>query len=482
MQRSLNPFNPRAWWRRGAPPDAQAEQQAEQQARIDAKLRAIERQGSASVHFAHGLAYLLVVAFSAGSLIALAGDALRTFLAQAQHGTLDIPSLISFIVSFVLVFAMDTAMVIAASNVRMLLQRHQSGARVHVVMIIGVCVLESATYLYMSYVYDHPIGLVAWAILTARAIAAPIVAVYLSLSSTLPVSARDINTQVEVATGRGVLMEMTRIADDPRATTERKVALYRASAIMDATDAQRLDAIIEAERATRADRADRAGAAPYPALAAQVSAPPALLHRAHVTTPRGVQGAPTAAQTVAANNATRRAQLERDMLDAESYYADESTALNVLDVPDDLDDPDDPDAFDMAYEERPAHVTRPRQRASMSQRTAARDGATAARIAPRFSELAFDLPEGKTARREDTPEARRVMNYLDKHQGATIADVMKGARVSKPTARRHYGVWIERNRKDGMTAAPLTQEMPAILTPPPSAPAVEFAAEFAEQA
>jgi hypothetical protein len=446
MQRSLNPFNPRTWhgWRR-TPPDAQAAQQA----RIDAKLRAIERQGSGGVHFGHALAYLLVFTFSVGALIALAGDALRTFIAQAQQGAMDIPSLISFVVSFVLVFAMDTAMVRAAATVRMLNQRHQEGARVHVGVIVIVCIVESATYLYMSYEYDHPgTQVVVWTILAVRAIIAPVVAVYLSLGRQMPVSARDINTQVEVVTGRGVLMDMTRIAEDGRATTERKVALYRASAIMDGADAQRLDAIIEAERATRAaaaatDGRDLAGIAALPARhldQPQPSTPAALPQRSR------------------SPHDARRNALAASMYTPLEEYEPDAAGPAEDDQDDGLDDEDD---WGVAYTRQP-HVTRPR--ANMSQRAAARHGETAARMEPRFSEMVIDLPEGKTARREDTPEARRVMNYLDRHQGSTIPEVMKGARVRKPTARRHYSVWVERNSKrTGMPAAPLTQEMPAIL-------------------
>jgi hypothetical protein len=447
------------FWRRGAPLDAQAQQQA----RIDAKLRAIERQGAGSVVFAHGLAYLLVIAFSAGSLIALAGDALRTFIAQAQHGVLDVPSLISFIVSFALVFAMDTSMVIAAATVRMLRQRHQDGLALHVAMIAGVCLVESATYLYMSYVYDHPVGWVAWTILTARAVSAPIVAVYLSLARTLPISARDINTQVEAVTGRGVLVDMTRIADDPAATTERKVALYRASAIMDETDAGRLDAIIQAERSTRT-AGTAADALPVGTVEAD--------HTPTLPTP------PTTPERPARRlspREERRLQLERDMRGERmgvrahptspgwrGYDTDEDGDASALNTAEDAS-ADAADEFDMDYEERPQRVTRPKPRA-----VAKRD-ASAAHIPRMFGELTIDLPEGKTARKGDSPEARKVMNYLDKHHGATIVDVMSGARVSRSTARRYYTAWIERNKRQDVAVAPFTEEMPAItadmLTP-----------------
>lgn len=434
------PFRGR-WQRQQLSPE-----QAQQQ-RIDQRLRAIERQGTSGVHFGHALAYLLVFTFSVGALIALAGDALRTFIQQAQAGAMDIPSLISFVVSFVLVFAMDTAMVRAAATVRMLRQRHQTGVGVHVAVIAVVCVVESATYLYMSYEYDHPgRQVVVWTILAVRAVIAPIVAVYLSLGRQLPVSARDINTQVEVVTGRGVLVDMTRIADDPAATTERKVALYQASAIMDATDEQRLSRIIEAERATRGE------------LTAPAPTPQPL----PLPTPQTPPTAASAANRALSNHDLRRAALARQM----------DTSLEEYDLP--IEDEEDwaryaPPADDRAWDETPptrigGHPTSPRNRsASFSNHASSRNGSSAARIAPRASEMAIDLPTGKTARKDDVDQGKRVMNYLDKHPFATIPEIVQKTGVSKPTVRRHRDRWIERNRRLGEEVPAFTTELPVVL-------------------
>jgi hypothetical protein len=40
---------------------------------------------------------------------------------------------------------------------------------------------------------------------------------------------------------------------------------------------------------------------------------------------------------------------------------------------------------------------------------------------------------------------------------------MKGAKVSKPTARRYYTSWIERNNRADVVIAPFTEEMPIVL-------------------
>ncbi|HET9109691.1 MAG TPA: winged helix-turn-helix domain-containing protein [Ktedonobacterales bacterium] len=470
-----NPFNGLIGWGHPRPTEEQA-----QQARIDAKLRAIERQGAHSVSFAHGLAYLLVVAFSAGSLITLAGDAINHFLFQARHGVVDIPSLVSFIVSFALVFAMDTAMVIAAATVRMYRQRRQSGALTHILMIAGVCAVESATYLYMSYVYDHPVGWVAWTILTARAVAAPIVAVYLSLAATLPISARDINTQVEVVTGRGVLMDMTKIANDPDATTERKVALYRASAIMDREDAGRLEAIIAAERATRDGAAPAAYTfTPAPSLSASRRLTPTQMGLAAEKTvqlappsmpltPAAFQQSATQPQLHAlSRREQRRLALEADMYGQQGVRGHPTSPRESVAY-------DDVDEFDLSdlgddWQDEDERMLRNGHLPEMSQRSAKRDRAQAAHMAPTEATLVVkefvmpELPPSKYERDGDSPQARAVFRVLEDDPRASRREVIERTGVSDGTARRYMATWNERRGKRGRKKiAPRTTEMAAV--------------------
>ena len=215
---------------------------------IERQLRAIERQGAGMTWIAHVVSFALIVAFSAGSLVALAGEALSAFLAAWSHGRLDIPQLISFAVSLLLVICMDLAMIYAAAQVRMLHQRRQPGAWLHALVIVGVALVEAATYLYMSALYDRPTTWQVWLLLVARALSAPLTSVYLALARTLPIGARDILYQVELVTARGVIADMTQIASDSTATTERKLALYQASSVMSDEDRARLDQLIAAAR------------------------------------------------------------------------------------------------------------------------------------------------------------------------------------------------------------------------------------------
>ena len=63
------------------------------------QLADIARQGSSMARLAHVCASLMLVLFSAGSLVALGGDALLSILDGVQHGHVDVPAAISLGVS-----------------------------------------------------------------------------------------------------------------------------------------------------------------------------------------------------------------------------------------------------------------------------------------------------------------------------------------------------------------------------------------------
>ena len=216
---------------------------------IDAQLEQLSKQGSGMARAAHLCATLLVVLFSAGSLVALGSDALRTVLEQWQtYHTLDIPSAISLAVSTLMVLAMDVAMLSAASQLRLLASRraHWKEQSLHILVMGVVAVLEAGTYGYMSWTFEHPATMAAGALIAARAVAAPLLAVYLSSRRTLPVTSKDILTLAETAAGAGVLRDVTQAARDPEASLDRKMRLYSSAAIMSPHDRTRLDSMIAA--------------------------------------------------------------------------------------------------------------------------------------------------------------------------------------------------------------------------------------------
>lgn len=209
---------------------------------VDVALADLAKQGAGMSRVAHACATLLVILFSAGSLVALSGDA----FASLVHGQADVPTAISVAVSTLLVLCMDVGMVYAASMLRVLNARRADASekRVHLFVMISVALLEAGTYLYMSSQYEHPHASAAWILIVARAAAAPMLAVYLSLARPLPVTSRDILAQAEMASGAGVLRDVSAAANDRSAPLARKMRVYGAAAVMMPADRVRLAWII----------------------------------------------------------------------------------------------------------------------------------------------------------------------------------------------------------------------------------------------
>jgi hypothetical protein len=62
----------------------------------------------------------------------------------------------------------------------------------------------------------------------------------------LPVTARDILAQLELASGLGLIRDAVTIANDASAALSRKGALFGASAVMTPQDRERLDGLLAA--------------------------------------------------------------------------------------------------------------------------------------------------------------------------------------------------------------------------------------------
>jgi hypothetical protein len=122
------------------------------------QLADIARQGSGMARLAHVCASPMLVLFSAGSLVALGGDALLSVPDGAQHGHVDPPAAISLGVSTLLVLCMDVAMLYAASMLRLLGMRRAEprSMRLHRGVMATVAILEAGTYAYMAWRYETP--------------------------------------------------------------------------------------------------------------------------------------------------------------------------------------------------------------------------------------------------------------------------------------------------------------------------------------
>lgn len=213
---------------------------------VEQQLKEISRQGAGMARAAHMCALMLILLFSLGSLVALGGDALASIVAEWNRGQVDIPSAISLAVSTLLVLCMDVGMVYAASMLRRLAARRADPAemRLHQAVMAIVAVLEAGTYGYMSAKYEHPGNLIVWLLILARAAAAPLLSVYLSMARTIPVSSRDILYEAELATGKGVLRHVTVLANNPEARLAELLLMFHAAGDSSESDRQRLTDLI----------------------------------------------------------------------------------------------------------------------------------------------------------------------------------------------------------------------------------------------
>lgn len=106
--------------------------------------------------------------------------------------------------------------------------------------IVLADVFEAGSMAYMTWRYDSLGIALVWALVIARDIAAPFYAVYLSLAQTLPVGARDVLHLVEMGAGTGMARDAIGLANDPGAPLAKKAALYKAAAIMQPAERDRL--------------------------------------------------------------------------------------------------------------------------------------------------------------------------------------------------------------------------------------------------
>src|SRR5258707_1402724 len=214
---------------------------------VETQLADIARQGARMAHVAHVCASALLILFSAASFVALGGDTFAEIQARwSASRELNVAAAISLSVITLMVLAFDVGMLYAASMLRLLATRRAGLGEqwLHVLVMVSVAAIEAATYCYMAWRYEHPATALAWALIAVRAAAAPLLAVYLSMARPLPVTARDILAQAELASGAGVIRDVVREAQDTSAPLADKIALYGASAVMATPDRARLEGML----------------------------------------------------------------------------------------------------------------------------------------------------------------------------------------------------------------------------------------------
>ncbi|MBA2680744.1 MAG: hypothetical protein H0U76_20405 [Ktedonobacteraceae bacterium] len=207
-------------------------------------LQQLEQQNAGLVRLAHFFAGLLVIATSVASLIALAGDTVQLVATslEGHGGTIQIPIIASICITFFLVLAMDTGMLLAAGQVRVKLARHASANSMgfDLVILISVALLEAGTYCYMLWQYEHPANQLTGVLIIARAFAVPLLSMYLVMARPVTVMPGDILHLASLASGTGFLHDVADIASNkmlPTKATQRKMQMFAAASQL--TPAQR---------------------------------------------------------------------------------------------------------------------------------------------------------------------------------------------------------------------------------------------------
>jgi hypothetical protein len=256
--------------------------------RVTRNLAKIEKQGAGMVRGAHIFATLLVIATSLATLISLAADSITIVQADWQRKRqVNVPLSVSLAITGLIVLACDTAMLYAAQRVRMLTARRASpwAIALHTAIMLLVGALEALTYAYMLFKYEAPAASdhMAGFLIIVRAVAVPIVSIYLSMAERFSITPSDIALQNELALGIGVLTDMVHLAHNPLAEMPqglpRKLAMYEAAAELSPGQRTKLIRMYRAARGAVTFDADErtivdADPTPAPAQAFTEALPP----------------------------------------------------------------------------------------------------------------------------------------------------------------------------------------------------------------
>lgn len=208
---------------------------------VDKSIASLERSNHFIVRAAHTFAFALIIATSVASLVALAGQVVQLVVRTGGNVPVDA----SLIITLLLVMAMDTGMIYAATMIRIGAQRGQGIRQLWGYgLIMGmVALLEAGTYTYFLALYEHPANGVAWALVIARGVAVPALSIFLSMAKRITINTEDIARLIEVFAGVGLLKDMARDANDPTAPLDHKIAVYRAAATLSPAQRSKLDAM-----------------------------------------------------------------------------------------------------------------------------------------------------------------------------------------------------------------------------------------------
>lgn len=172
------------------------------------ELRKAANHGTVMMAWGRLWAIILLVFFSAGALVTLAGVPIQHIATAVQHGQpFNIAEAITTATILALVIGMDLAMVIATMMIRAFRARGKTFADWwgYLVLALFVGAIEALTFGVMIVNNEHPTGAVAWLLVVARSLAVPVCAVFLSLVSNLPVTPNDVRAKLQIEAGQGLM-------------------------------------------------------------------------------------------------------------------------------------------------------------------------------------------------------------------------------------------------------------------------------------
>lgn len=172
------------------------------------ELRRAANHGAVIMAWGRFWAMVLLVFFSLGALVTLAGVPMQHIATAIEtHQPINVTEAITSATILALVIGMDLAMVIATMMIRALRIRGKTFADWwgYLVLALFVGSVEALTFGVMIVQNEHPVGIVAWLLVGARSVAVPVCAVFLSLVANLPVTPNDVRTKLQIRAGEGLM-------------------------------------------------------------------------------------------------------------------------------------------------------------------------------------------------------------------------------------------------------------------------------------
>lgn len=172
------------------------------------ELRKQANHGTVIMGWGRLWAIILLVFFSAGALVTLAGVPMQHIAAAIEAGQPpNVAEAITSATILALVIGMDLAMIIATMMIRAMRARGKTFADWwgYLALALFVGAIEALTFGVMIVNNEHPQGFVAWALVVARSLAVPVCAVFLSLVSNLPITPNDVRAKLQIEAGQGLM-------------------------------------------------------------------------------------------------------------------------------------------------------------------------------------------------------------------------------------------------------------------------------------